>query len=341
MSGLSARKSRSAISAWQRINRPGRIVFLLTAVLLLPILLSSTVRSQQLPPAETDLVHFGDVVDLDVVGSFEFDWRGKLNPEGFLDGLNTYGEPVFGLCRTEAEIAVAAERAFSKLLREPKVVVRILDRSNRAVAIIDGAVRSPQRFQLRRNVDLRELIVISGGISDDASGEITIFRPPNLDCSLVRSSGPEAARSNESLITTIKIPDLLKGTASSNPAIKSGDLITVKRSEPIYMSGGVNDPKPIMAKPGLTLSRGIAMAGGLSKEALKDKVTIFRRQTGETQVIEADLGSVAAGGSTDPELMPYDIVEVSQKNSGKRKYPPVVQVSQASRPTLLPLRIVE
>ena len=35
------------------------------------------------PGSRPDLIHFGDVIDVDVVGSLEFDWRGGLTPEGF------------------------------------------------------------------------------------------------------------------------------------------------------------------------------------------------------------------------------------------------------------------
>ncbi len=303
---------------------------------------------QQNPAGESDLVHFGDIIDVDVLGSTEFDWRGKLNPEGFLDGLNTYSEPVYGLCRSEIDIGTAAAAAFSKLLRDPKVVVRIVDKTNRAVAVVDGAVRNPQRFQLRRSIDLRELLVLSGGISDDSSGEIQLFRPPNLDCTAFNVAVPSDKgkkaidlKSNETSITTIKISDLLKGTAGANPSIRSGDMITVLRSVPIYVIGGVNDPKPLMSRPGLTLSRVIAMAGGTSKEAERGMVTVYRRRALDPLVIEADLNKISAGTEKDPELMPYDIVEVAQKNSAKRRYAPVVQLAQTPRPTVLPLRIVE
>ncbi|MGH9819117.1 MAG: hypothetical protein ACRD43_03015, partial [Pyrinomonadaceae bacterium] len=47
--------------------------------------------------SEIDLVHYGDVIDVDVVGSLDFDWRGTLNPEGFLDGMERIEDPVYAL----------------------------------------------------------------------------------------------------------------------------------------------------------------------------------------------------------------------------------------------------
>ena len=58
--------------------------------------------------SRSKLIHHGDLIEIDVIGSFEFDWRGTLNPEGFLDGMDKIPEQVFALCKSEADLA--AER---------------------------------------------------------------------------------------------------------------------------------------------------------------------------------------------------------------------------------------
>lgn len=47
-----------------------------------------------------ELIHLGDVIDVDVLGSLEYDWRGRLDSQGFLSEIPFTKEPVFGLCRT-------------------------------------------------------------------------------------------------------------------------------------------------------------------------------------------------------------------------------------------------
>src|SRR3982750_411919 len=42
---------------------------------------------------ESTLVHYGDLVDVDVVGNLDGDWRGTLTPEGFIQGLLYAPEP--------------------------------------------------------------------------------------------------------------------------------------------------------------------------------------------------------------------------------------------------------
>lgn len=307
-------------------------------------------------PSEGDLVHFGDLVDVDVVGSFEYDWSGTLTPEGFLDGLDKIEERIYALCRSEADIAADIQREYGKMLRAPRVVVKILDRSNRAVAILQGAVKTPHRFQVKRPVFLNELIILSGGIIDRANGEIQIFRPENLSCAAenkaqtpdAKNTTPDemfvrASKGNGTRIFNITIFDLLRGVKEANPQIVSGDIITVLEALPIYVIGGVNEPQQISSRSQTTLSRAIATAGGLAKEADGGKVTIFRRVGIETKIIEADLEKIASNQAEDIKLQASDIVDVPQKGRQKRRFPPLVRTGDDDErgPAILPLRIIE
>ena len=291
------------------------------------------------------LVHFGDLIEVDVIGSYEYDWRGTLTPEGFLDGLENLENQIYGLCQTEAALTSAIEKELTKTLREPKVAVRILDRSNRAVAFLSGAVRSPKRFQIKRKVYLNELLVLSGGITDRSSGEISIFRPANLNCTeppkntegeFVKASQPGGAAT-----FNIKIADILRGDPAANPQIVSGDIVTVSEALPVYVIGGVNSPQQIPMRNELTLSRAIAMSGGLAKEG-NSGITIFRREGRETKLIQVDLQKITAKESDDTVLKPYDIVDVPQKGKPARVRPPVIDRGSAGVAlSNLPLRVID
>lgn len=297
--------------------------------------------------SDANLVHFGDLIDVDVIGSFEYDWRGTLTPEGFLDGLDKIEKQIYALCKSEDDLAAEIAVEYGKALRNPNVAVKILDRSNRAVAFLDGAVKFPQRFQIRRAVFLNELLIVAGGITDSSSGEIQIFRPDNLNCETrieVKAGEPlRAGQGNGSSTMLIKIVDLLSGRKEANPQVFSGDIITVLDASPIYMIGGVNVPKQISSRSQMTLTRAIATAGGLAKEGVEDKITIFRRDGKQSRVIEADLRKIRSNLAEDPILQAFDIVEVAQKGRESRKFPPIVEVRRISGDKLakLPLRIIE
>ncbi|HSI87819.1 MAG TPA: SLBB domain-containing protein [Pyrinomonadaceae bacterium] len=291
-------------------------------------------------------IHPGDVIDVDIVGSYEHDWRGTLTPEGFLDGLDELGKQIYAFCRTEEALAAELTREFSKNLRDPVIQVRILDRSNRPEALISGGVQTPSRMQIRRPIRLLEALVLAGGITDIASGEITIFRPAFSGCDdvkndteFVNSSTAEPA----SKTMRINIGDILKGDAAANPIIRSGDIITVLEAPPVYVIGGVNNPGPVQLRTELTLSRAVASAGGVAKNGAPTEITVFRRTEGTSQVISADLNKIEADATLDIALKPYDIIDVPQRGGEKRQFPPVVRSEGTGSPDRekLPLRIID
>ena len=303
--------------------------------------IASAMFSQQPSPTATpvsteDLVHFGDLIDVDVIGGFEFDWRGKLSSDGFLEGFDSYGNPIEGLCRSEEQIGADVAKALSKILREPKIVVRIIDRSDRALARLEGAVRTPTRFRVRRPVRLQELIVMAGGLIDSSSGEVTISRPGKLNCI---SASPD----NKTQTSVIKISELLTGKEAANPRILSGDIVTVTTADPIYVIGAVSNPRSLSSREQMTVTRAIAMAGGLVKNADAGKVTIFRREAAETRIVEIDLAKIKSGEMVDEILHPFDILDVSAKGGEKRKFPPVSirDDGREKNKGELPLKIVE
>lgn len=339
-----------------KIIRLFSVFFLLTIFLHNPVSGQTPAAESTPAPDKSELIHFGDLIDVDIIGSVEFDWRGTITPEGFLQGLDFVEEPVYALCSSEETVAQAVAKGYSKLLREPKVKVKILDRSNRPTSVIYGAVKTEQRFQIKRPVYLNELIVFSGGFTEKASGTIQIFRPANLSCNadrLEKNIPAVTADSRERFVPTsqtggannfeIKISDLLKGEKSANPQIFSGDIITVSAAEPIYVIGGVAVPKQIASRSEMTLTRAIASAGGLAKDANAKIVTIFRRNGRETVVIEADFEKIDSGQTEDITLQAFDVVEVAVKGRGKSKFAPIVKVNDADGKNggNLPLRIID
>ncbi len=317
---------------------------------------AQTATSEPNQETEINLIHPGDLIDVDVIGSTEYDWRGKLNPEGFLDGVDFIENPVYGLCQSEETVAEAVGKAYSKILRDPKVAVRILDRSNRPLSLLYGAVKNPQRFQIKRPVLLNELLVLAGGLIDKASGDIQIYRPPGLSCrqSEKKPTGDVAAGENREKFvlasqdsganyTNVRIIDLLQGKPEANPQILSGDIVTVQEAEVIYIIGGVVNPKQISSRTQMTLSRAIDSAGGIVKGGDAKKITIYRREAGESKIIEADLDKIKSSQADDITLKPFDIIEVARRGSEKNKFPPVLKVTETvkANASSFPLRIID
>ncbi|MEZ5426190.1 MAG: SLBB domain-containing protein [Pyrinomonadaceae bacterium] len=304
---------------------------------------------------EEDLIHYGDLIEIDVLGSLEHDWRGTITPEGFLSGVDFLEKPVYGLCRSGEEVAKEIAESYGRFLRNPQVVVRILDRSKRPDTVLYGAIKNPQRFRINRPIYLNELIIISGGLTDKASGEVQIFRSQNLNClseikkkEALKGQEPQekfvtASQDTGSQFINIKISDLLTGKKEANPQIFGGDVITVLEAQAVYVIGGVENPKQISLRSKMTLSRAIASAGGVSKDADESKVTIFRREGTDTSIIEADLDQIKKNKTEDIALQAFDIVEVGRRGKEQRKVPPILENFDAGNKenSKLPLRIID
>ena len=286
--------------------------------------------------SDIDRIHQGDLIEVDVVGSFEFDWRGKLNPEGFIDGIERLPEPVFARCRSTAQIANSIAKGYRNVLRDPVVEVRIIDRNGRALSYIDGAVRTPLRLNIKRDLYLNELIVLAGGFTDIIGDEVSIFRPIGTSCEGARDSALPSGPTTK----VIKIRDLIAGIDGTNTKVVPGDVVTVVEALPIYVIGGVGNPQRISARAGITLSRAIDTAGGVTKNGRGESVSIYRRNGVNSQVIEIDIEKVRSGQSEDPPLKANDIVEVPFRGEDKRKFPPVIEIRSPDRKQT-PLRIIE
>jgi protein involved in polysaccharide export with SLBB domain len=324
------------IKRFHRIALPISLVLLLAGGFSAQSPTTFTNAGKRIAP-EAELIHYGDLVDVDFVGSVEYDWRGSVNPEGFLDGLEMASEPIFALCKSEDAVAAEIAKQYSRILRDPKVVVKVIDRSGRAVTVMLGAVRNEQRFSIKREARLSELLALSGGITENASGEVTIFRPGNLNCIEGDASG-----SAKSKMIDLTLAKLLAGDPDSNPVVFSGDIITVVEASPIYVLGGVNNPRQISTKGELTLSHAIASAGGLAREAVETDITVFRRDSHGTKSLSADLSKIRSNQQEDLKLQPFDIIEVGEKDRAKPKYPPAVDTAIEKRNLYkLPIRPIE
>lgn len=314
------------------------------------------------PIAPEYLINYGDEIEVDILGSSEFDWRGTPDSEGFLSQIPLVEKPIFALCQTEKAVAAQLAKEFSANLRDPQVVVHILDRSKRPTAMVVGAVFKPQKYRIYRPVRLNELLILSGGITSEASGEIRILRQGGLGCQNTEKtsqekketmsgknqpsdligasfSSPAVAAVETSFGLLIKLADLVGGKTESNPFIYSGDVVTVLEAQPIYVTGGVVAPQRIFYRNELTLTRALAIAGGFSPNSTEDNITVYRRENGVSKIIAVDFERIRRKTDQDFVLKPFDIIEVPQNGRVKSLRQPIVVNSQNQAAKLVDLNV--
>ena len=261
------------------------------------------------------LIGPGDILDVRVFGQSDLNATVEVDSDGNISSLPFLESPISAKCRTEKEVQKEIIKAYSKYLKNPQVSVRIGERKSRQPATVFGAVRQPTRVTMQRRIRLNELMVVSGGFTDRASGTIQIFHTEPLMCP---QPGEEALAApiddTKAPFEIIKISELRSGTAIANPVIRPGDYVLVTEAEPVYIMGSVTSPQGIYLRDQLTLSRALAMVGGARKEAKISDVRIYRQKPGATsqETIKVDYGAIKKNQKPDFILQAFDIVEVPE-----------------------------
>lgn len=209
-------------------------------------------------------------------------------------------------CQTEGELAKEIATRYTKYYRNLQVDVFIKEYHSRQVAVI-GAVNDQSRFELQRRVRLLELLTYAKGPSAKAGQTINIVHSTNISpCKQTTENEENAA------FSSFKLGDVLAGKPESNPYLEAGDIVTVPEADQVYVVGNVFMPLTIPLREPVTLTRAIAMAGGLKQDTRKDKIRVLRQEPGTSvrKEITVDLYAIEKKRSEDLALAPNDIVDV-------------------------------
>jgi len=187
-------------------------------------------------------------------------------------------------------------RLKEKYLRNPQVSIEV-ESYRSQVVYVWGQVKNPGAVMLMGNINLTEALAKAGSPTPDAGSYIEINRKPR-----VVASGPDApAELKPPPPERISMSDLQSGRAQ-NIVLSDGDTIFVPKAETFYVTGFVKNGGPFLFEQGMTVSKAISMAGGVTEKGSRNRIRITR-MTGGKQVIIKDV-------KLDDPVMPGDSVEV-------------------------------
>jgi len=259
----------------------------------------------------------GDVLDIRVFNKPQFSRDGvRVDARGMIRMPLIEGE-IQAACRTDYELAAELTTRYKEYLRQPQVDVFIKDFQGQPVAVL-GAVRAPSRFQLQRRVRLLELLSYVGGPTDNAGRTIQIVHtaaPPMCEAPTQNETEETAV----GVLDNYKLSDTLRGDEAANPYVRAGDVISIAEAEQAYVVGNVLRPAAIPLRERITISRAIAMCGGLMPDTRNERVRIVRQPPGSATKTElfVDLKAIDKRQAEDVVLQAGDIVDVPTAG-GKR-----------------------
>ena len=256
----------------------------------------------------------GDVLDVRVFN------RPQLSRDAVrVDGRGMIRMPLIegeirAACRTEADLAREIETRYLKYQRSPHVDVFVKEFQSQPVAVI-GAVNLPGRFQLQRPMRLLELLAFAGGPSERAGARLQVAHSVAASpCASPPGASDENGADDDAsdVLSSYRLNETLRGVDQSNPFVRPGDIVNLPEAEQAFIVGNVLRPSTIDLKEPVTVSRAIAMAGGVMPDTKREKVRVLRQTPGaaEKKEIFVDLAAVEKHQAEDLVLQADDIVDV-------------------------------
>ena len=165
-----------------------------------------------------------------------------------------------------------------------------------------GAVRSPTFLKTQRRLRLLEVLAIVGGPTERAG---KIIRIVHSACS---ESGMKAGGIHE-----YDLAEVLHGRESENPYVVAGEIVVIPESDSVFVVGNVRKQRGLAVSEGMTVTRAIALVGGVGKSSGLVTVRVHRNSSGgpRRDPIIVRLSAIIQGRTEDVLLQPWDIVEVS------------------------------
>jgi len=167
----------------------------------------------------------------------------------------------------------------------------------------------------------------AGSASNISSARKTVFTGPASTASPDAVANPPASNEPPPLSNTITInlDELVEsGSATNNIILQAGDIVTVPHAGIAYILGAVSKPGGyVMANDRSQMSalKLLALSGGLSRTAKKDRAVIIRKDTqGQQHEVAVDLKKVLERTSEDVRLQASDILYVPDSASKQAMY---------------------
>ncbi|MEM9301505.1 MAG: polysaccharide biosynthesis/export family protein [Pseudomonadota bacterium] len=241
----------------------------------------------------------GDALEIDVFQVQELSDTVRVSSRG------TIMMPLLGSIRVAGRSAAEVEAELTALLgadylQNPQVSVFVSDYRSSEV-IIAGAVRSPAVYSITRPHSLVEVLLLAGGVADDAGYKVNVQTSvPN----------PETGVS-ESVNVIVDLRTLLDDQALSRDLLlRGGDSVFVQRAGFVFVQGAVNRSGAFKIEGEMNVLKALAMAGGISRVADVDDIAVFREDMGDDGPIKLDYNVLQENRESDIVLNDGDLVVV-------------------------------
>jgi polysaccharide export outer membrane protein len=248
----------------------------LTTMVVLLSLLSFLASAQQTPPASLEyVVGTQDRLSITVVDEKELTRVVTVGSDGGFD------YPFIGLVKAAGQTVRAIQqditaRLKEKYLRNPQVAIEV-ETYRSQVVYVWGQVKSPGSVTLSGTITLTEALARAGSPTPDAGAYIEINRRARS----VAGADPQVAKQAE----RISMAELQSGRAQ-DILLSDGDTVFVPKAETFFVTGFVRNGGPFLHDVGMTVSKAVSMAGGITEKGSRSRIRITRVVDGKQVVLK-------------------------------------------------------
>jgi polysaccharide biosynthesis/export protein len=191
--------------------------------------------------------------------------------------------PFIGLVKAAGQTVRAIQqditaRLKEKYLRNPQVTIEV-EAYRSQVVYVWGQVKTPGSVMLMGNISLTEALARAGSPTPDAGAYIEInrrARPP------AAGDPPGTAKPSPERISMV---DLQSGRAQ-DVLLSDGDTVFVPKAEMFFVTGFVRNGGPFLHEAGMTVSKAVSMAGGVTEKGSRSRIRITRIVNGKQVVVK-------------------------------------------------------
>jgi polysaccharide export outer membrane protein len=241
----------------------------------------------------------GDDLEITVYGAPDLSQHTRVGADGNISIPLIGNVRIAGLSSSEAQAAIETQLQRNNVVNNPQVSVYVKEYSSSGISVVGEVVR-PGVYSALGPHRLFDILQIAGGLSDKASGLVTISHRGDAEHPVT--------------VAVSKDPALM---ARSNIELLPGDTVFAAKAAMVYILGEVLKPGGyILNSTGaVTLLQVVAAAGGPTGSAALGRARMLRRTPTGLQEEPLPLKALLRGKTADIPVSAEDIVFVPSSHT--------------------------
>lgn len=245
------------------------------------------------------------------------DKRARIDSDGDVQAPLVGRIHVAGLTVQQAEEAL--DKALSTYIREPQVVLNVVEVRSQPVSIL-GAVNTPGVHQVQGHKTLMEMLASAGGIRPDAGYSVRITRELEWGC--IPLPGAKLDPSGQFSVAEVNLKEIMEAKdPAENIQIFPHDVISVPKAEMVYVVGDVKRSGGFVLgeRQSISVLQALSLAEGLNgtADAKHAKILRLNRDKDQREELPVDVKALLKGKKQDVSLQGDDILFIPA-STGKK-----------------------